>query len=176
MRRPEPSSPGFHPYGTRWLLPFFMASLLLAGCVASDERAATVAEKADGPTLIAAPSPPPPGQGRIYFYRSDLPVMLALAPEVIVNGRRVGAAAYETVFYRDARPGRYEVFLASAPDEPIYFSLGAGDLRFIKTVVEVGFAGTWLSAELVEEDKARREIAAQRWAQGKPPPGPRDPS
>lgn len=176
MRRLEPRSPGVLLFGTSRSLPLLIALLLLTGCMAPGERSAAVGETADEPALIAAPSPPPPGRGRIYFYRSNLPVMLALAPEVIVNGRRVGQAAYETVFYRDARPGRYEVFVASDPDEPIYFSLAAGDLRFVKTVVEVGFAGTWLSAELVEEDKARREIAAQRWAQGKPPPGPRDPS
>lgn len=150
--------------------------MLLTSCAVTDEPPAAVLETAAGPAPIASPSPAPPGQGRIYFYRSDLPVMLALAPEVIVNGRRVGEAAYESVFYRDAQPGRYEVFLASDPDEPIYFSLAAGDLRFVKTVVEIGLAGTSLSAELIEEAKARREIEAQRWAQSKPPPAPRDPS
>lgn len=157
-------------------LAALLAALLLAGCAARDDEAEAPLATAAGPPPIALPSPPPPGRGRIYFYRSDLPVMLALAPAVIVNGRQVGEAAYETVFYRDAKPGRYEVFLATDPESPVYFSLAAGDLRFVKTVVELGLAGTSLSAELVEETKARREIEAQRWAQSKPPSGPRDPS
>ena len=149
--------------------------LVLGGCAQNGSEPSPLAESATSPT-IDLPSPPPPGQGRIYFYRSDLPLMVALAPEVIVNGRQIGEAAYEAVFYRDALPGRYEVFLASSPEEPIYFSLAAGDLRFVKTVVDIGLTGTSLTAELVEEAKARREIEAQRWAQSKPPAGPRDPS
>lgn len=151
-----------------------LAGLLIAGCAQPGVQPS--AQSGAGPVArIALPTPPPPGKGRIYFYRSDLPVMLALAPEVIVNGRRVGESAYESVFYRDARPGRYEVFLASDPDAPVYFDLAAGDLRFVKTVVDVGLGGTSLSAALVEEAKARREIKAQRWAQSQPPSGPRDP-
>ena len=151
-----------------------LSVVLLTGCAAGDGRLGE-AFAAREPVPIALPVPPPPGQGRIYFYRSNLPLMLALAPEVIVNGRRVGEAAYERVFYRDALPGRYEVFLASDPDAPLYIDLAAGELRFVKTVIDVGLTGTRLSAALVEESQGRREIEAQRWAQGRPPAGPRSP-
>ena len=149
----------------------------LSGCVGPESgEPSSLSDTSVSEPPFALPSPPPPGQGRIYFYRSDLPLMAALAPEIVVNGRRIGQARYEAVFYRDARPGRYEVFLASEPDEPLYFTLSAGELRFVKAVVQIGLTGTRLAAELVEEVQARREIAAQHWARTRPPEGPQKPS
>lgn len=113
--------------------------------------------------------------GRIYFYRSQVPLMVALSPEVVVNGREVGKADYDAVFYRDALPGRYEVFLTSDPDNPIYFTLAAGELRFVKAVMKLGWSGTVLGVELVDEPVGRGEIAEQRRTRAEPPPPPRQP-
>ena len=162
MRRPSDSSRIFA------LLALLLAPL--AACAAPAPNPAVLVVADDQPI-----GPPPPGLGRIYFYRTDLPLMVALAPDIVVNGRRVGGAGYDQVFFRDARPGRYEVFLATDPENPVYLTLAAGELRFVKTAVDIGLGGTKLSAELVEEAAARREIEQQRRARATPPKPPRAP-
>lgn len=133
-----------------------LAALFLAAC-------------ASGPSLrkIHDGLPPPrDGQGRIYFYRAATPLLVALEPQVIVNGKLVGASRPGSVFYRDALPGRYEVFLASDRNRPVSFDLGAGQARFVKTIIDFGIAGVRLSARLVEEATAREEIADLSFIEG----------
>ena len=149
-----------------------LALLALAACAGgASDPAGAGSVVPDGEPLIRAEG----GLGRIYFYRSQVPLMVALSPEVVVNGREVGKADYDAVFYRDGLPGRYEVFLTSDPDNPIYFTLGAGELRFVKAVMKLGWSGTVLGVELVEEPVARREIAEQRRVRAQPRPPPRRP-
>jgi hypothetical protein len=138
----------------------------LGGCAGGGREAVG----AGTPVPDSAPLAAPQGEvGRIYFYRSDLPVMVALAPEVIVNGREVGKAGYEAVFYRDALPGRYEVFLETDPDHPVYFTLAPGELRFVKATMALDWGGTRMTVALVEPETARREIAEQRRLRANPP-------
>ncbi len=116
-----------------------------------------------GPALergAAAPVTPLEENGRIYFYRTAFPWMVAVEPDVIVNGRRVGSSRHDRFFHKDAAPGRYEVFLTSDPDQRLYLTVEAGQARFVKTVVRFTATGTKLTAEQVEEAEARREIAA----------------
>ena len=129
-------------------------ALLLAACARSEPPHATLA-------LEQVP-PPVVGSGRIYFYRTDVPLLVAVEPGIIVNGRKVGEAAFERVFYRDAKPGRYEVFLTSDEDSPVYFTLAPGETRYVKAVIDVGVTGTRLRPELVEEAEARAAIAKQK--------------
>ena len=84
--------------------------------------------------------------------------MAALEPDVIVNGRRVGTSRHDRFFYKDARPGRYEVFLTSDPDAPVYLELEAGEARFVKTVVRFALSGTKLTAKVMEQAEGRREV------------------
>ena len=116
------------------------------------------------PGTLALEQVPEPaaGSGRIYFYRTDVPLLVAVEPDIIVNGRKVGAAAFERVFYRDAKPGRYEVFLTSDEDSPVYFDLAAGETRYVKAVIDLSVTGTRLRPELVEEAEARAAIAKQK--------------
>jgi len=128
-------------------------AVALAACARSESPQATLA-------LEQVPAPAA-GSGRIYFYRTDVPLLVAVEPDIIVNGRKVGKAAFERVFYRDAKPGRYEVFLTSDEDSPVYFNLAAGETRYVKAVIDVGVTGTRLRPELVEETEARAAIAKQ---------------
>ena len=146
--------------------------LALAACTGDRESPVGSGTLVPDSEPLAAPAAE---HGRIYFYRSQVPLMVALAPEVIVNGREVGKADFDRVFYRDALPGRYEVFLASDPDNPLYFTLAPGELRFVKAVMKLGWGGTRLGAELVEEAVGRREIEEQRRARAAPPLPQRQP-
>lgn len=107
-------------------------------------------------------SSPPAGEGRIVFYRNAVPFLVAVEPEIIVNGQKVGTAAFERYVYRDARPGRYEVFLTSDKDNPVYFTLRAGETRYVKAVFTIGITGTKLTASLIEEAEGRADLESLR--------------
>lgn len=116
-----------------------------------------------GPALeqgAAAPVAPLEENGRIYFYRTAFPWMVAVEPDVIVNGQRVGSSRHDRFFHKDAAPGRYEVFLTSDPENPLYLNVEAGRASFVKTVVRFAATGTKLTAELMDEAEGRQEIAA----------------
>lgn len=110
---------------------------------------------ADAPAI----QPPPPELARIYFYRQAQPLMVALVPDVIVNGKAVGDLSIGEVFFRDARPGRYRVFLSGDAEHVVELSLGAGDISFVRCTLKIGFGTTRLSAESVPLAEATREIA-----------------
>ena len=103
--------------------------------------------------------PPPEGLGRIYVYRDGFPLFPAVAPDVIVNGRKVGEAAFASLFHRDAAPGRYEAFLTSDEENPVYFHLAAGQSRFLKAVIDLRVTGAKIVLELVPEAQGREEAA-----------------
>jgi hypothetical protein len=113
------------------------------------------AQAATEPPLI---EPPPPELARIYFYRQAQPLMVALSPDVIVNGKAVGDLSLGEVFYRDARPGRYRVFLSGDPDHVVELSLAAGQIGFVRCTLRIGLGSTRLSAESVADAEARHEI------------------
>ncbi len=127
-----------------------LASLWLAACAT-----------ATGPSMkqqYGGLLEPPAGMGRIYFYRTSVPWMATVKPDVIVNGKNVGTSRFDRYFFRDAQPGRYEVFLTSDPDRPIYFTLASGQVQFVKAVVRWTLIGTKLTAKVVEEAEGRQAV------------------
>jgi len=129
-----------------------LAALALGGFLAT----------ASGPGA-AEPAPaveaPPPELARIYFYRQAQPLMMALSPDVIVNGKAVGDLSLGEVFFRDARPGRYRVFMAGDPETVVELSLAAGEIGFVRCTLRIGLGTTRLSAESVAAPAAAAEIA-----------------
>lgn len=115
----------------------------------------------NGSADALAPLPEPAaGRARIYFYRPQGSLFPALEPDVIVNGRKVGVSVVGEAFYRDAYPGRYEIFLTSDDDRLLSLSVAAGDTQFVRTSVAFGFLGPRLAPKLVEGSRGRREIQA----------------
>lgn len=103
---------------------------------------------------------PPPDLARIYFYRQAAPLLLALEPEVIVNGRSVGSLGMGEVFFRDAKPGRYEVFLEDDTAHVIELQLAPGEIGYVRATLRIGFGTTRISAERVAASAAVGEILA----------------
>jgi hypothetical protein len=103
---------------------------------------------------------PPPDLARIYFYRQAAPLLLALAPEVIVNGRSVGSLGMGEVFFRDAKPGRYEIFLEDDTDHVIELQLAPGEIGYVRATLRLGFGTTRISAERIAATAAVGEILA----------------
>ena len=134
----------------RGYLMAVLAALVLAGC-ASGER-----KVSDVPDALAGP---PPGKARLYFYRTELPLFLALQPQIIVNSRAVGSSIYGEAFYRDAFPGGYHVYLADDPDDSLTFRVRAGESFYIKTDIYYGISSDRLTIKLVEPEVGRAEVA-----------------
>ena len=147
-------------------LPLFIcllaSSLPLAGCV-------TQGRPVTGTAAAVASDGPASGLGRIYFYRDEEAFMAAVEPGIIVNGKWVGTARYGEVFFRDALPGRYEVFSTHNDDDVAAFTLAEGEQVYIKTVPRLDGLSTELTAVKVAPDTGAAEIRALELVQGNEP-------
>lgn len=124
-----------------------------------------------GPPVTEVPAalgPPPEGQGRIYFFRRETPFLSAIEPAVVVNGRRVGVSHPGDVFYRDARPGRYVVALSTDMENPVEFTISAGEHRYVESAIDWSMLDTRLTARLVEADEALEAMRSLTLTKGLP--------
>jgi hypothetical protein len=131
--------------GSIWLVVLLTA--LLSACASTVE-----------PETAEVRFTAPEGKARIYFYRTGVPFLIALQPVFVVNAKAVGRAVHDEVFYRDAFPGRYQVFMASDPETILSFTLEEGEVKFVKAVIDFSITGSRISAALVEEKTGRQEI------------------
>lgn len=106
----------------------------------------------------AAPTDPTVDQARLYFYRPDDSLFPAIRPEVIINGRKVGVSVVGEAFYRDARPGRYEIFLTSDDDDRLSVVLRPGEVRYVRTSIALGWLGPQLSPTEVDAGQGARDL------------------
>ena len=102
---------------------------------------------------------PPAEQARIYFYRPSASLFPAIRPEVIVNGRLVGISRAGEVFYRNAHPGRYEVYLVGQEERRLELSLAAGETLYVRTSIDLALLGPRLTPEAVEADEAQQDLS-----------------
>lgn len=134
----------------------------MAQTFAMEPAGETFAMEPAGETFLKpVPKPtmgPVAGQGRLYFYRPDGSLFPAIQPSVIVNGQKVGDSVAGEAFYRDAYPGRYEIFLTSDGNEPITVLLDEGQTQFVRTSIAITWLGPRLSTELVERDQGKQEL------------------
>ncbi len=106
------------------------ATLLLSGCQTTRGKAVA--------RLTLPLEPPPPNLARIYIYRREKKLFRAVEPLVVINGRSTGISRPGEAFYRDAKPGRYQIFTTAEPEEVIYLETAPGRLYFVE--MEVAFA------------------------------------
>ncbi len=108
-----------------------------------------------------AAGPPPDlraDQARLYFYRPNESLFPAIRPEVIINGRKVGLSVVGEAFYRDARPGRYEIFLTSDDDDRLTVTLAPGEVHYVRTSIVLSWLGPHLSPTSVEAEQGELEL------------------
>ena len=116
-------------------------------------------------TLEAPDQPvaaPPPdlrsGQARLYFYRPNESLFPAIQPEVIINGRKVGVSVVGEAFYRDAGPGRYEIFLTSNDDDRLTVTLAPGEVHYVRTSIALSWLGPHLSPASVAAERGALDL------------------
>lgn len=123
--------------------------------------ATVVAGCASGPkfeTVASSIAPVPSNQARIYFYRSGS-IGAAIQPTVTLNGTVVGKAEPNGVFYVDRAPGNMEVITGSEIERKLTFTAGAGETRYVKLGVGLGVLVWRIIPELVDEARAKSDIA-----------------
>ena len=128
------------------------AVALLAACAGETRAPSRLADS------VAVLPEPNPDQGRIYFYRPRGLLFSAVEPDVIVNDRKVGVSVQGQVFYRDAYPGDYEIFLTSDSERFLILSLEAGQTRFVRTSLAFSLLAPRLTPKLVKQAQGRQEV------------------
>jgi hypothetical protein len=98
------------------------------------------------------------GQARLYFYRPSESLFPAVRPEVIINGRKVGVSVVGEAFYRNAQPGRYEIFLTSDDDDRLTVTLAPGEVHYVRTSIALSWLGPHLSPTSVEAEQGALEL------------------
>jgi hypothetical protein len=123
------------------------ALLMLAGCASGPGY------KDVSGSFAALPS----GSGRIFFYRVST-FGAAVQPAVKLNGDKVGEAVPRGFFYVDRPPGDYEVTTTTELKKALTFHLDAGQTRYVRLSISLGFFAGHVYPELIDESVARPEL------------------
>jgi hypothetical protein len=113
-----------------------LAVAVLAGCAAPSTNGAAEA--------AARTSFPPPGEARVWIYRTYDPYVTMQTPYVRINGAIVGTAWLGSAFYRDVAPGDYLITAdsrGSAPNQFAHIGLAAGQTVYVKVDANNWWAG-----------------------------------
>jgi len=124
-----------------------IALAILAGC-------------ASGPGFKDVSSKIPPvsvDNGRIFFYRVAA-MGAAVQPDVMLNKQKVGSAVPQGFFYADRPAGDYEVTTTTEIKKSLTFHLDAGQIRYVRLNIGMGFFVGHVYPELVEDSAGSREI------------------
>jgi hypothetical protein len=131
------------------LLFALLAALFLSGCATSG---ATYAD------LQAKLPPPPPGDGRIFIYRSTV-AGAAVQPSVKLNDAVVGSAVPRGFFYLDRPAGDYTISTETEVKRSLSLTLAPGQVRYVRIGIAFGFFVGHVYPELVEDAEAQSDIA-----------------
>ena len=105
--------------------------------------------------------------GRIFFYRPSA-FGVALRPDVLLNGDKVGEAIAWGFFYVDRPPGHYEVLTSTEVDRTLTFVLEPGQTRFVRFSTSVGFFVGHVYGELIDLEVGLSEIQDCKYTGGEP--------
>ncbi len=130
-----------------------VGSMLLSACATSGAKFSEMA------TLMSAARP---DMGRIYFYRTTA-LGFAVQPDVRLNGEVVGKAVPNGFFYADRPAGNYQVATETEVERKLTFTLDAGQVRYVRLNISMGFFVGHVYGELVDEAKGQAEIADMRY-------------
>jgi len=129
------------------------AIAILAGCATSG---LTYTEMASASPRLAG------GLGRIYFYRSGIPVGIAVQPDILVNGAKVGNAVPNGFFYVDRPPGKYEISARTEGEEKVTVTVAAGEAKYVQFYLSPGIMLPHANLNPVTREKAEQEMADLR--------------
>jgi hypothetical protein len=109
-----------------------------------------------------------PDQGRIFVYRTSA-LGAAVQPAVKLNDEQIGTAVPKGFFYVDRPAGQYEISTATEVKRTLSLLLDKGQTRFVRLAISMGFFVGHVYPELVDPDKAEKEIQDCGYTGPKPP-------
>lgn len=101
--------------------------------------------------------PVPAQSGRIFFYRVAT-MGAAVQPEVKLNGETVGKSVPKGFFFVDRAPGDYVVNTTTEVKKALTFHLDAGQTRYVRLGISMGFMAGHVYPELVEDSVGKAEL------------------
>lgn len=125
------------------------AAVVLTGCAATGPKFAQ--QEAATPKLAA-------DQGRVYFYRVDSFVGGAVRPTIKLDGTAVGDSIPGGYFYVDAGAGKHEAATSTEATNKLTFVLDKGEIKYVRTKVQMGLLVGHAIPELVSADEAQKEL------------------
>jgi Protein of unknown function (DUF2846) len=126
-----------------------LAVLCLVGC-ASGPRYSEIN------STFAEPSA---GNGRIFIYRTAV-IGAAIQPSVKIDDKVVGSAVPQGFFYVDRPAGSYKISASTEVERDLSLTLDAGQVRYVRLAMSIGFVAGHVSPELVENAKGEKDIQA----------------
>jgi len=129
---------------------------VLAGCASGPQFS----------TVQAGLTPLAPDKGRVFIYRST-GFGAAIQPDVHLNGTVVGTSKGNGIFFVDEPPGNIEIVIGTEVEKRLTFTLGAGDVRYVKCEVNMGILAARIVPTLVDQDVAAKEIGDLAFTGGK---------
>lgn len=114
--------------------------------------------------------------GRVFFYR---PVGFGggVRPVIKLNGKEIGESMPMAFFYLDLPPDNYTAEVTTEVTRKASFTLAAGEVKFIRFHVTMGFFIGHVNPEIVSEKLALEELekcsysmatAECKWEEAKP--------
>jgi hypothetical protein len=113
------------------------------------------------------------GMGRIYFYREDGLLGMAIQPTIMIDGVSAGGRSKPgDYFYVDRPAGAYKISTETEKEESTDISVVAGQAIYVKFEVSMGFLAGHVSPSVVDQQTAEKEIADCDWHAPQPPDAP----
>lgn len=108
--------------------------------------------------MVAAIPAIKPDAGRVYFYRSASFAGSGVQPTIKLDGTKVGDSRPGGFFYVDGIAGDHEVMCSTEVDNKLTFTLGEGEVKYVKTTVNWGLLIGRVVPQLVSEEEALKEL------------------
>ena len=125
-----------------------LVPILLAAC-ASGPQLATV----DGriPPVAADAS-------RVWFYRPAVFFGDGIQPDILLNGKKVGTAQPNGVFFVDTKPGACDVEMQTEVSRHLTFDAPAGGQTYVEAVVTPGILAARVYPDLIDPRLGQQAI------------------
>jgi len=130
----------------KWIATLLVVALI-TGCASGPKYA----------EVGASISEPGSGKGRIYLYRTAI-LGAAVQPDIKVNGEVIGSAVPKGFLYLDREPGKYQIVTSTEVDRHLSLTLEAGQTRYVRLNISMGFFVGHVYPELVENAVGAEEI------------------
>jgi hypothetical protein len=133
--------------------------LVLAGCASVPTQDAAQSEKAK---LFAAPSS---GNAGLYIFRSG-GLGAALKKDIWVDGECLGESAPNVFFFREVTGDKEHKISTESEFSPndLAITTVSGKIYYVRQYIKFGVFVGGANLEVVDEDKARKEIAKMKLA------------